>query len=116
MFKYTNLKPVLKMSLHLVKDLQLGLRQLGLTQGQASTRADRIMALGIAGRAPVRTGSHDLDIKFPIFDIFNIKHFSNPCPKIQTCTFEYILAKKSHGNFHEFITVFRFTFYNLKHQ
>lgn len=52
--------------------------------------------------------------EFPLLSFFDIKHFSNPCPKMQyyTCTFEFVLAKKSHRKVHEFITTFKYIIYN----
>lgn len=55
---------------------------------------------GLLKRPLWQLWNHDMEVKVPIFEIFNVKHFSNPCPKMQNyiCTLEYILAKKSHRN------------------
>ena len=49
------------------------------------------------------------------FFFFNIKHFSNPCPKTQyyICSFEFVLGKKSPKKAHEFIT-FKYRFLQFK--
>ena len=55
------------------------------TQGQAYTRAGGIVTdLGTAEKATMTTVKAVTwkSNKIPIFEIFNIKHFSNPCPKM----------------------------------
>ena len=75
-----------------------------------------------AGKAAVVTqlwlgsqilSSHFWGFFFSFF--FNIKHFSNPCPKTQyyICSFEFVLGKKSPKKAHEFIT-FKYRFLQFK--